>query len=282
MLSSDIAAYTNRINALAGRHHHAPGASRSGCSRPRRQAASSWPSIQGELRAERLRLTRLQGPPGRGAARARRRAWCELYKADQPGHRHRRAQVQRLRRTCSSAPSSCSRDLRPGRADHRPRQDAKAQTRRRPPKRLARLEKRRRRRSPRAIAAAARRGRPRSRASSSSASRSRQRARADKATRARAARAPSRHTSRTTSPRCRRQQAQIAARSRAAAARAAAPRPGRRPDPPGLGRPDLAGQRPDHLAVLRVARVGVLPPGHRHRRPGRHADPRRRGRHASC
>ena len=41
-------------------------------------------------------------------------------------------------------------------------------------------------------------------------------------------------------------------------------------------RPDLAGQRPDHLAVLRVALVGVLPPGHRHRRPGGHADPRRR------
>ena len=55
----------------------------------------------------------------------------------------------------------------------------------------------------------------------------------------------------------------------------AAPRH-RRPDQARLGRPDLARQRPDHLAVLRVALVGVLPPGHRHRRPGRHADPRRR------
>ena len=51
----------------------------------------------------------------------------------------------------------------------------------------------------------------------------------------------------------------------------------RRPDQARLRRADLAGQRPDHVAVLRVALVGVLPPGHRHRRPGRHADPRRRG-----
>ena len=54
-------------------------------------------------------------------------------------------------------------------------------------------------------------------------------------------------------------------------------RPGhRRPGQARLGRPDLARQRPDHVAVLRVALVGVLPSGHRHRRPGRHADPRRR------
>ena len=50
-----------------------------------------------------------------------------------------------------------------------------------------------------------------------------------------------------------------------------------RPGQAGLGRADLARQRPDHVAVLRVARVGVLPPGHRHRRPVGHADPRRRG-----
>ena len=42
--------------------------------------------------------------------------------------------------------------------------------------------------------------------------------------------------------------------------------------------PDLAGQRPDHLAVLRAPGLGGLPPGHRHRRPLRHADPRRRRR----
>ena len=54
------------------------------------------------------------------------------------------------------------------------------------------------------------------------------------------------------------------------------------PDQARLGRADLAGQRADHVAVLRVALVGVLPSGHRHRRPGRHADPRRRARARSC
>ena len=51
---------------------------------------------------------------------------------------------------------------------------------------------------------------------------------------------------------------------------------GRSPDPPGLGALHLAGQRADHLAVLRAPGVGGVPPRHRHRRPVGHADPRRR------
>ncbi len=43
-------------------------------------------------------------------------------------------------------------------------------------------------------------------------------------------------------------------------------------------RPDLARQRHAHVTVLRDALLGVLSPGHRHRRARRHADPRRRGR----
>ena len=79
-----------------------------------------------------------------------------------------------------------------------------------------------------------------------------------------------------------------AAGRRRGAARGAGPGPGpagrllraglRGPGQARLGRADLAGQRADHVAVLRGALVGVLPPGHRHRRPGRHADPRRRRR----
>ena len=48
----------------------------------------------------------------------------------------------------------------------------------------------------------------------------------------------------------------------------------RRPDPAGLGRADLAGQRPDRLAVRHA--LGPPARGRRHRRPGGHADPRRR------
>ena len=79
--------------------------------------------------------------------------------------------------------------------------------------------------------------------------------------------------SRTTSPRCGRSRRRSRRSSRGCERR---PLPAG-PIQPRLGRPDLAGQRADHLAVLRVARVGGLPPRHRHRRPDRHADPRRRG-----
>ena len=79
------------------------------------------------------------------------------------------------------------------------------------------------------------------------------------------ARATAATSSRTTSPSLHAQQAKIQAKL-AGCSGGAAPR--RRPDQARLRRPDLARQRPDHLAVLRVARVGVLPPGHRHRRPG--------------
>ena len=77
---------------------------------------------------------------------------------------------------------------------------------------------------------------------------------------------PSRRRSR---PRCSRRQGTPARRARSSS---------------GNGSADLAGQRPDHLAVLRAPRLGGLPPGHRHRRPGGHADPRRRGGHgrAAC
>ena len=88
------------------------------------------------------------------------------------------------------------------------------------------------------------------------------------------ARATAATSSRTTSRRCGRSRR----RSRPSWPRLQRRRCRAGPDQARLGRPDLAGQRPDHLAVLRVARVGVLPPGHRHRRPVRHADPRRRGR----
>ena len=47
---------------------------------------------------------------------------------------------------------------------------------------------------------------------------------------------------------------------------------------------DLAGQRPDHLAVLRAPRLGGLPPRHRHRRPerARRSAPPRPGGRAAC
>ena len=49
-------------------------------------------------------------------------------------------------------------------------------------------------------------------------------------------------------------------------------------DQAGQRQPHLAGQRAHHLAVLRAPGLGGLPPGHRHRRPHGHADPRgRRG-----
>ena len=47
---------------------------------------------------------------------------------------------------------------------------------------------------------------------------------------------------------------------------------------PHVRRADVAGARTDHLAVLRTPRLGGLPPRHRHRRPDRHTDPRRRHR----
>ena len=55
-------------------------------------------------------------------------------------------------------------------------------------------------------------------------------------------------------------------------------RAGRRgPDPPGLRRHDLADQRHVHVAVRDA--LGPAARGHRHRRPGGHADPRGRLRH---
>ena len=57
---------------------------------------------------------------------------------------------------------------------------------------------------------------------------------------------------------------------------AGAGQPPGRPDQARQRQPHLAGERPDHVAVLRAPRLGVVPSGHRHRRPRGHADPRRR------
>ena len=57
-----------------------------------------------------------------------------------------------------------------------------------------------------------------------------------------------------------------------------------RADQAGQRQPHLAGQRPDHLAVLRAPGLGGVPPGHRHRRAqrARRSAPPRRARSPSC
>ena len=143
-------------------------------------------------------------------------------------------------------------------------------------KRLDTLEKRRGARSPRRSRPSATRC-PRS-ASGLVDRRDRiQTARSTKYRAAARARATAATSSRTTSRALQAQQAKIQARLAGYSGPVT-----RRPGQARLRRPDLAGQRPDHVAVLRVALVGVLPPGHRHRRArrARRSAPPRRAR--SC
>ena len=272
VLTTDISALHAPDQRAAGRHHARCRPSRCGSGRPRRQARRARRASRSDLR-QRARC----GSPAcaRGSPRPAPRSPSGSSSSTRPTSptRHRRARVQRLRRPARAHRVHAAR-LRPGRADHRracttAKADATATA-----KRLDELEKR-----AQEVADADR---------SAGATRS-SRVKGQLVDR------------RDTLPDARARQAPLlASHARAAAttleddvARAARPsRPkihgpaapaapaaavARRPDPAGLGRADLAGQRPDHLAVLRVARLGGLPPGHRHRRPGRHADPRRRG-----
>ena len=235
---------------------------------PRRASARELAAVQRRLRQERARLTRL-----RARLLVVRRALAsrlvELYKADAPDVDHGRARVRGLRRPADAHRVHGAR-LAPGRARSWTSSPTPRRTRPRPPSGSTRSR-------------SARRGSPREIESQRDEvsivrvglvdRRDRiQTARSNKiALLAQLARPPPRARGR------RREPARGAGEDPGQAGRLL--RPGHRgPDQARLGRPDLARQRPDHLAVLRVALVGVLPPGHRHRRPRRHADPRRRGR----
>ena len=250
-LQGDITALQTaevRIEAdLAAKRASSPG-SRTTCAR----SGSGSPAARGWPPPRRAR------PPARGALqgrRARRRHGDpRVRRLRGPDHARRVHRSASATRTAGSS-TACARP-RPRRCRPRPSSTA--------------LEDRQRRVTPRSTAGCTR-SRP-SRVGSSTAARTTPRARQEAAGARLHARGPPRsfegHLR--ASPRRRRRTA------RAACSRAGSLRPAGRPDPPGLGVHDLAGQR--RRSPRRSACAGAPARGHRHRGAGGHADPPRRSR----
>ena len=271
MLTTQIARYSRRIDAPAGAHRAAAARARRAVQADLDAKRAELARLQAELRAERARLVRLRTRLAQARAGARRSGCVELYQADTPDLvtviLNANGFADLLERGDFLQPH-----LRAGPADHHARRRRRRPTRPRPPQRLGRA-----RAAPagahRAVLAAPQRGRRGQAGPDRHARRLRRHARRQAATRSRnvRGRAPAARGRRSRDlkaaagedpgARCRRRQGQLPAG----------------PDQARQRHADLAGQRPDHLAVLRAPRLGGLPPRHRHRRPVGHADPRRRG-----
>ena len=261
VLASDVAGYTHRINDLQG-----------DITRLQTQAGApadrAWtPSAPSSRASRRTCAGSGCGSPAcaRGSPRRARRSpkrLVELYKADKPDARDGRARVQRLRRPARAHRVHAAR-LPPGRTDHRHRRAGQGGRRPRPRSGSTSSRSARRSsptRSP-AEVDAGRRGqgparRPPRRATPTARSDKHGAARQDPRRPPRSSRATcarSRPSRRRCSRRCRPRRRQ---RLRA-----------RRPDPAGLGRPDLARQRPDRVPVRHA--LGPPARGRRHRRARR-------------
>ena len=265
VLTTQISAYSQRIGRLQGRigTPAEPAVQRAG--RPRRQAqrAVRHPARPARRAPPAGAPARPPGPGPRGARAAARRA----LPGRQARHRHRDPVLQGLRRAARARRVHAAR-VRAGPADHqaRARRQGRRDGHRRAPGQA------------RGPPAAHHRDRPaaprRDRRAPSRASSTRKvgldGTRADKARALGTVRAERKQLEGNLSG-LKAEQSKIQATLQQAAGQ-----PARRADQARQRQPDLAGQRPDHLAVLRAPRLGGLPPGHRHRRPRGHADPRRR------